>query len=370
MKRTVLFILSLFITVSIHSQTGKCWPNYRGNNILTGVTNSNLKTPLKLKWSFKTEDVIKSSPIICDKIIYVASTDGSIYAIDYTGRLKWKYNAEVSIEASPIIIKNTLIVGDLGGSVYAINAKTGKLIWKYKADGQISGSANWVTDGNRIMIIIPSYDFCIHSVDLKTGELIWKCETDNYLNGAPTTDNKKIIIGGCDAYMHIIDTQSGKETSKIEIGTYIAESSALLSNIAYVGDYDGGFFSIDLINKKIKWKFSNPTGSPFLSSPSVSKNKVVIGSQDKKVYCFNKETGKIEWTYQTFGKIESSPVIIKDKVVICSKDGFIRFISLDTGKSNYEFELGINIKSTPAVVNDMMVIGGEDGKIYMFSGSK
>jgi len=370
MKRIIFITLIILISGNIKSQTTKCWPNYRGNNTLTGVSYSNFKTPLTLKWTYKTGDEIKSSPIICDKIIYTASTDGCIYAVDYTGRLKWKYTTDVAFEASPIIIKNTVVVGNLEGTVYALDAKRGKLKWIYKTDGQISGSANWATDGNRVMIIIPSYDFCIHAVDLDTGGLIWKCETDNYLNGAPTTDNKSIVIGGCDAYIHIIDNETGKETSRIEIGTYIAESAALVSNIAYVGDYDGGFFAVDLINKKIKWKYVNPEGSSFLSSPSVYKNKVVIGSQNKKVYCFNKETGVIEWTYQTQGKIESSPVILKDQVIISSKDGFIRFLSLNDGKLLYEYEIGIGIKSTPAVAERLLVVGGNDGKIYAFFGQK
>jgi outer membrane protein assembly factor BamB len=137
-----------------------------------------------------------------------------------------------------------------------------------------------------------------------------------------------------------------------------------------VGDYDGNFYAVDLIKKKIEWTYTLPSGSPFLSSPAVHKDKVVIGSQDKTVYCFDRTTGKLNWQYQTQSKIESSPVIMDDLAIVCSNDGFIRFISTETGKLNYEYNLGIAVKSTPAIIDNLLVVGGNDGKIYTFTGSK
>jgi outer membrane protein assembly factor BamB len=124
-----------------------------------------------------------------------------------------------------------------------------------------------------------------------------------------------------------------------------------------------------MIENKIKWKFTNPNVNPFLSSPAVNADKVIIGSQDKKVYCFNKQTGKILWNYQAYGKIESSPVLMKNKVIICSNDGIIHFISVETGKKLYTYELGIAMKSSPAIINNFMVVAGKDGKVYAFKGS-
>ncbi|HRZ98882.1 MAG TPA: PQQ-binding-like beta-propeller repeat protein, partial [Paludibacter sp.] len=82
----------------------------------------------------------------------------------------------------------------------------------------------------------------------------------------------------------------------------------------------------------------------------------------------DKQTGKIIWTYQAFGKIESSPVLLKNKVVICSNDGIIHFISTETGKKLYAYDLGIAMKSTPAIINGFMVVAGKDGKVYAFKG--
>lgn len=370
MKKLIyIACVTLFPFLTLFAQTSSSWPHYRGNNILNGVSQSELKTPLRLLWTYKTGDEIKSSPVIAENKIFVGTMDGYVIALNMAGKLVWRFKTIASVEAPPIIIKKTLVVGCMAGTVYALDIDTGKLKWKFKTDGQIAGSANWFTDRNGIQLLVPSYDYSLYCLNLETGKMNWKNETNNYLNGAAATDNRKITIGGCDSYMHIIDAVNGKGVAKIEIGTYVAESSAISGNLAFVGDYDGGFTCVDLNSNKVKWKFNNPRPIPFLSSPAVSAERVVIGSHDRKLYCFDKNNGKILWTYQTYGKIDSSPLILNDRVIICSNDGMIHFVSLNSGKKIYEYEIGVAMKSSPAVIDNLLVIGGKDGLIYTFRGA-
>ncbi|MBI5217760.1 MAG: PQQ-binding-like beta-propeller repeat protein [Bacteroidia bacterium] len=364
LKYITLIIFFLTRTTPFFSQTSTNWPIYRGDNSLTGNTQCKIPEGMKILWSYKTGGEIKSSPVISDNTIFIGSTDGNLYALNKNGSLKWKFNTKVAIEAPPVYINQLVIVGNLEGTVYAVNAATGKQAWTYKTDGQVSGSVNWIDINEKIQILIPSYDYAIHCVNLTDGKLVWKCETNNYLNGAPTTDNKNIIIGGCDAKVHIINAKTGKEIGGVDAGTYIAVSSALSGNYAYMGDYDGNFLCVDIINKKIVWKKETSQNAPFLSSPAVTKDKVIAGSHDKKVYCFDKKNGKVLWTFQTLGKIESSPVISNDRVLICSKDGWIRILSLTNGKEIQKYELGVAITCTPAVIDNLIVVGAADGKVY------
>ena len=369
MRRIWFVVVSLLLFEFACAQTSTSWPNYRGNPVLNGVSNSHFKPPVKMGWSFNAGDEIKSSPIIAENMIFVGSMNGFLYALDLNGKLQWKFKTDASIEAPPAFVRKTVVVGSMDGTVYALDYKTGKLKWKYKTEGQIAGGANWMTDGTGVFVLVPSYDYNLYCIHLETGKLRWTSQTDNYLNGTPATDNRRIVIGGCDSYVHILDTTTGKNTAKVGIGTYVAESTAISSNLAFVGDYDGGFTCVDLLTNKVKWKFNNPRAVPFLSSPAVSGNRVIIGSTDKKLYCFHKETGEILWSYQTFGRIESSAVIVRNRAVICSNDGVIHFVSIEDGKKIATYELGVAMKSTPAFIDNLMVVGGKDGKIYGLKGS-
>ena len=90
-----------------------------------------------LKWAFKTNGKIFSSPIVHDGIVYVGSEDGNLYAIqEKTGKVHWKFKTEGAVHSSPAIFKNMVYVGSFDGYYYAIDAKTGHLKWKFKTGGE------------------------------------------------------------------------------------------------------------------------------------------------------------------------------------------------------------------------------------------
>ncbi|MBC34511.1 MAG: hypothetical protein CL663_00495 [Bacteroidetes bacterium] len=362
MKKILLFLFaSLF--VSVHAQSDKEWAFFRGEKSLTGFTKAATGDKFSMHWNYKTNGGIKSSPVVADNKVFIGSNDGSVYAFDLGGELLWTYNTEVSVEAPPLYLDGVIYVGNLEGIIFAINADDGSLKWKFTTDGQISGGSSWVwsPDKKSKWIITGSYDYFLYCVDAETGELIWKFEADNYINSAPGTDGEICMIGGCDGYLHMININDGVEKDKIDAGTYVASSAAIVDNKAFYGNYDGDFYCADMITKENVWHF---TAGPFTGSPSIANGKVVIGSQDKHVYCFDQKTGKVLWKYMTQRKIEGSPVIAKDKVIIGSGDGRVYMLNLSDGSRIAAYEIGRAIVGSPAVIEDHVIIGALDGRIY------
>ena len=103
---TFLFFMCVFMIGKIvYSDTD--WPIYRGDQMLSGVAKGKLPNKLRLLWSFKTEDEIKSSPVVGNGIVFIGSFDGRVYALDIrNGKKIWDFNTENAIEASPVLIKS------------------------------------------------------------------------------------------------------------------------------------------------------------------------------------------------------------------------------------------------------------------------
>ena len=63
----------------------------------------------KVRWSFATDAHIYSSPALADgpdgrtREIYIASADGSVYALDPSGHLLWRYDTGDPIRSSPVL---------------------------------------------------------------------------------------------------------------------------------------------------------------------------------------------------------------------------------------------------------------------------
>ena len=64
--------------------------------------------------------------------------------------------------------------------------------------------------------------------------------------------------------------------------------------------------------------------------------------------------------------VPDQPVICGDKVVVGSDDGRLYVVSLDKGKELWSYEVGQPIESSPAVARAKVVIGAGDGKVYCF----
>ena len=131
MTITFFFLIAFFLNFSKISftQNSNCWPSFRANQELTGYTPIKIGNSFKLQWSFKTEDAIKSSPVVCYNQIFIGSNDGFLYSLSLDGKLIWKFNAGNSIEAPPLILDNVIYFGTLQGDFFALEVNTGKLKW-------------------------------------------------------------------------------------------------------------------------------------------------------------------------------------------------------------------------------------------------
>jgi outer membrane protein assembly factor BamB len=103
-----------------------------------------------------------------------------------------------------------------------------------------------------------------------------------------------------------------------------------------------------------------------MSIPATDGNFVIIGRDDKFIYCYDSSSGKLLWKYRTNGSIKGSAVITPSKVLVGSSDGNIYMLSLKDGKKLWSFNAGSPVTSSPAVADDMFYFLTEDGRILAF----
>ena len=362
---TLLFCL---VFISSYGQSGdNDWLLFRGKADLSGRYDSELPLAPQLLWSVSTGTKTTSSPVVSDGTLFFGNDKGSLIAVSSEGMIKWQYEAGSLIEAAPLVFVNKVIVGLNNGKLIAIDKVTGKLIWTYITDNQISGSANVWLSGSKAGIVVGSYDYYLHCIDPRTGKELWKIETDNYVNGTPSIQDGKIVFGGCDGMIRVVDPLTGNQKDTIDIGVYIAASPALSGDMAYFGDYDGTIFGLNIRSKKMVWEIpGNEQSGSVLAVPAVGNNFVVIGNEDKYLYCYNASNGKLIWKYRTNGRIVGSAVITQTKVLFTSMDGTVSILGLNDGKKLWSFNAGTPVSSSPAVIKGKFYILTEDGRLLAF----
>jgi outer membrane protein assembly factor BamB len=366
-----ILILGSVLIRSVYSQKTACWNVFRGDQALTGTTLFELPAKPEILWTYKIDDEIKSSPVSCSNKIIVGSGDGYVYCLDLAGKLIWKFNSGNTIEAPALILEGNIYVGNLGGSLFSLNLNTGYKNWEYKTDNQISGSPNYWKTGENWYILVGSYDYNLHCVDARSGKLKWKYESDNFINGSPACQSGVAVFGGCDGFLHLVDISTGKLKEKIEVATYVAGSASLSGTYAFVGDYDGKFTCVNLKDQRIMWQWKDETTNlPFLCSPSVLKDRIITGNDNKYVYCLDKTTGKLIWKFNTGSRVEASTVVSFNKVLIANMRGDLFILDLNNGKKLWSYEIGTPVSGTPAILKDKFIVAAADGYIYCFGVKK
>ncbi|MCG9126092.1 PQQ-like beta-propeller repeat protein [Candidatus Poribacteria bacterium] len=364
-------LVLLFINIQISFSN---WVSFRGNQQLTGVSESQLPEKLDLLWTFKVEDMIESTVTIYDGTVYVAALDGKLHALNAeTGKSKWKYDAKAPIKSSPSISDGVIYFGDENGIFHAVDIKTQKKKWLYTTEGEIVSSANFID--NRVLF--GSYDGFLYCLNMNSGDLIWKFETEGNVHATPSvwlhksgdtsTIGNYVIVTGCDSYLRIIDIQDGTQAEMVNLGTYVGASPAILDNQVFCGTYGSEILSVSLDNGEITWRYQHPKLKyPFIGSAAVTGDEVIIGGHDKMIHALSHKTGDPIWTYRTKSRIESSPIVVGERVFFGTIRGLFIALDLTSGELVWEYDTGDPIVASPSVSDGRIYIGNEGGILFCF----
>ena len=91
--------------------------------------------------------------------------------------------------------------------------------------------------------------------------------------------------------------------------------------------------------------------------------KVLVGSYDTKLYCFDAGTGALAWTYETDYYINGAPATDGDRVVFGGCDASLHIVSTADGAKIGEVPVGSYIAGSAALVDGVAYVGHYGGSL-------
>ncbi len=205
----------------------------------------------KQRWSFSQEvpSLIlrgSSSATVDNNQVYIGFANGTLasLALD-TGSPTWTqaiattqgYNDienMIDIDTKPIVKDGIVYVATYQGNIAALNAITGTVLWQHP----LSSYSGIAADAQAIY----SSDNSSHiwAYDQNTGGILWHQDALSWRNTTgPVVMNNTVVVGDMEGYLHWLSTKDGQFVARTEVGNAMLASPIVVNNVLYVFTANG-----------------------------------------------------------------------------------------------------------------------------------
>ncbi|MGB0372373.1 MAG: PQQ-binding-like beta-propeller repeat protein [Opitutales bacterium] len=348
-------------------------PILANGNIYIGSADSHLYSldvqTGDLNWKYRAADWVRSRPVVDGKRIYLASFDGTLVCLEDQGKHaveRWSEKvgthqslADLSFEDGKVLISTT----DLYLWCYS---ETGELLWRksliesaYDGDyrillEQVSGGAYFqskvtAADGN-VFFGTPSR--FTHAVDSETGAELWRFELGAAISVAPSYYEGRIYVGqqGGEEYFYCIDANSGQKVWQQSIG-WVWGSCNIAEGKVFVPCIDGYATALDARTGDIVWR--HRANASVCTEPTIHGGDVIFGAWDKFIYSFDMHTGELNWTnFFSHGSDSGAMIAHEGKLYFPSPGNEFRSLDAATGKLDWAIHVPASIFNVTPAFND------------------
>jgi len=335
---------------------------------------------------------LAATPVVAGGRLFVVDTEAMVHAFDAaTGSRVWSTQIEVDSDGKPsrfgggVSAQGTMVYATNGvGDVVALNAADGSQAWKVRPAGPLRGSPT-VSNGN---VYVMTQDNQIYALAQTDGAVQWNEAGTIGLAGifgvaAPAAAQGTVIAGYSSGELTAYRYENGRNLWNDALArTSISTSVATLSDIdadpvidrgrVFALGQGGRMAAYELVTGQRIWEL-NIAG---IATPVVSGEWVFVLTDDAKLLCIARPTGKVRWisqlaAYKNEEKKKnpinwSGPVLAGNRLIVASTEGDIVSISPGEGSSSTIFELNDGVSLPPIVANGMMYVLDDSGRISAF----
>ena len=346
------------------------WPDFHRDNTVRWNPNETVLSPssvggLKLKWTFATgsshyvyED---SSPVAVNGVVYFASINGNVYAVDArTGAQLWSFLSTSIIYSTPTVANGVVYVGSYG-NLYALNASSGAKLWSYGTGTGVP----WTPEVANGMVYFGAGNN-VYALNAGTGVFLWDFVTGAAVETEPAVVNGVVYVNSGDSHVYALNASTGSMLWSYATANAVQSSPAVANGVVYVGSFDANLYALNASTGAKLWSFL--TNEAIASTPAVANGIVYVGSDDGTLYALNATSGARVWSFfaGTFHRVQTSPAVANGVVYFGTDDGNQYALNASTGAKLWSYATGDNFIGPSPTVVDGVLYGGSGVHYYAF----
>lgn len=372
-----------------------------------------LGTALTRVWSAKVNggsnrQRLGAAPVIADGRIYIIDVDATIHAFAAaTGAVEWSINIAntdkrkadrksrgarfgggVSFEDGRIFATDGL------GDVAALDAATGKMLWRVKPGAPLRGAP---TLANAEVYVL-SQDNQLYALSQADGSLVWtqsgSIETQGVFGvAAPAVSQGTVVAGFSSGELNAYRYENGRTLwqdtlSRSTISTSVSSLADIDADpvidrgIVFALGQGGRMVALEIVTGQRLWE-QNFAG---ISTPWVAGEWVFIVTDDARLVCLARATGKVRWISQLRhyrsekirkdGTIKDSkkanpitwygPVLAGGRLLLTNSLGEIASASVESGALGTVIKAKTPFTLPPVIANNTLYVVDQKGRLSAY----
>jgi outer membrane protein assembly factor BamB len=322
-----------------------------------------------------------AAPVIAGKRAYVIDTNAVVHAIDLdSGRKLWtsalsakkkerpsRFGGGVSVDGDRLYATDGL------GDAAALDAATGKILWKVRPAGPLRG-APAIGGGNAYVV---TQDNQLFALSQDKGAVVWTVSATLENSGvfgvaAPAIGQGTVVAGFSSGELTALRYENGRvvwqdQLSRTSISTSVAsisdiDASPIIENgRVYAIGQGGRMVAMDLIGGQRLWEL-NIGG---IETPALGGDWLFVITDEAKIYCIAKNSGKIRWITQLPRFIDpksknkpigwNGPVLAGGRLILTSTRGILANVAVADGAIQSQVKAGKSFFLAPVVANNTLL---------------
>jgi outer membrane protein assembly factor BamB len=344
--------------------------------------------PIPEKWQFTKAGAISAALALGDDgVVYAASEDGFLYAVDGAGNLQWKFGAGPMRVAPVLGADGTIYLTNADQSIFAVN-HDGTQQW-------VAGGGPYADKGmgSVAAAIDQTYLYTpwrgqLRAVRLTYGTFSWPAGYGFQRGGAVTKLANGLVVYTDAGRLTAVDS-TGRIQWQYPVmnppltvdvitknGGHVPMGNFWLDSAMAVGDEGTLYFcAVDsrLIalsaDGQFLWEFKTKNHSVNHASPVIAADRTIyFASGDGTVYALY-SGGKLRWAFDAAGgPFAATPVVAEDGTIYAANDGGVYAISSE-GKLLAQAVVRGGVVASPTLATDgKLYVAGRGGTIVAFLG--
>ncbi|WP_156679512.1 PQQ-binding-like beta-propeller repeat protein [Sphingomonas profundi] len=365
-----------------------------GGNAAKSMGSLAIGLELKPAWSVRiagstAKERLAASPVVSGDTVYVIDVNAVVHAFRVAdGKEAWatatgaddkskssRFGGGVSFDNGRLYATNGV------GDVAALDATSGSILWKKRPGGPLRGAPTIAND----TLYVVSQDNQLFALKASDGSTLWNEAGTLELAGvfgvaAPAAAQGTVVAGFSSGELNAYRYENGRSVWQDALSrTSISTAVASLSDIdadpvidagrVYAVGQGGRMVALELTTGQRLWEL-NVAG---ISTPWVAGDWLFVVTDEAKLLCIARTTGKVRWMSQLRryrddkpkkGTISwTGPVLAGDRLILASSEGQLANVATADGKLLSTGKAGAPVFLSPVVASQTLFLLDNEGHL-------